>query len=194
MSTPNPKVDAFVERASAWQAEIRALRTILLDCGLDEELKWGKPCYTLEGRNVAIVQPFQAHCALLFFKGALLTDARGLLRSQGEHTRAALRLEFTGVAQIKPAVVRDYVTQAVAIERAGLKVERGAGHEPEPPEEWVRILARDRRLQAAFEALTPGRRRAYLLHFTGAKQAKTRIARIEKWIPRILAGKGMDDR
>lgn len=194
MSTQNPKVDAFVNRANQWQDEIRKLRSILLECGLDEELKWGKPCYTHEGKNIAIIQPFKPHCALMFFKGALLKDTHGVLRSQGENTQSALRLEFTSEAQIKKSVVKSYMKQAVAVEEAGLKVDFPAKRELELPEELTRILKRDRKLAKAFEVLTPGCRRAYVLHFTGAKQSKTRTARIEKCIPKILAGKRPTDR
>jgi uncharacterized protein YdeI (YjbR/CyaY-like superfamily) len=194
MSAPSSKVDAFVSRAKKWQGETQKLRSILLDCGLGEDLKWGKPCFTFEGRNVAIIQPFKEHCSLMFFKGALLQDTYGLLRSQGENTQSALRLEFTSEAQIKKTVVESYVKQAIAVEQAGLKVDFKAKHELELPEELTRILKKDRRLGKAFHALTPGRRRGYVLHFTGAKQSKTRTARIEKCIPKILAGKGMNDR
>ena len=183
-----------MSRAKAWRGEMQRLRAILLDCGLDEEIKWGKPCFLFEGRNVAILQPFKAHCALMFFKGALLKDPHGLLRDQGQNTQSAKRLEFTGEAEIKPAVVKSYVKQAVAVEKAGLKVDFKAKRELALPEELTRILQKDRRLAKAFHALTPGRQRGYVLHFSGAKQSQTRTARIEKCISRILAGKGMNDR
>lgn len=194
MSTPNPKVDAFVSRAKTWQGEMQKLRSILLDCGLDEDLKWGKPCFAFEGKNVAIIQPFKAHCSLMFFKGALFEDTHGLLRSQGENTQSALRLEFTSEAQVKKSVLQSYVKQAIQVEKAGLKVDFKAKRELELPEELTRILQKDRKLAKAFNALTPGRQRAYVMHFTGAKQSQTRTARIEKCIPRILAGMGMNDR
>jgi uncharacterized protein YdeI (YjbR/CyaY-like superfamily) len=187
-------VDAFVSRAGTWRGEIRKLRSILLDCGLDEDLKWGKPCFLFEGKNVAVIQPFKEHCSLMFFKGALLRDPHGLLRSQGKNTQSALRLEFTGEAQIRKTVVKSYVKQAIAVEQAGLKVDFKAKRELELPEELIRILKKNRKLANAFGALTPGRRRAYVLHFTGAKQSGTRAARIEKCVPRILAGKGLNDR
>ena len=187
-------VDAFVSRAKKWPGEIQKLRSILLDCGLDEELKWGKPCFMIEGSNVAIIQPFKAHCSLMFFKGALLRDTYGLLRSQGENTQSALRLEFTTEAAINKTVVASYVKQAIAVEKAGLAVEFKAKLELELPVELRQRLEKDRPLAKAFQALTPGRRRAYVLHFTGAKQSTTRTARIEKCVPRILAGKGMNDR
>lgn len=194
MPTQSPKVDAFVGRAKTWQGEIQKLRSIMLECGLEEDLKWGKPCFAFDGKNVAIIQPFKAHCSLMFFKGALLKDTHGLLRSQGENTQSALRLEFTSEAQIKKAVVAAYVKQAIAVEKSGLKVDFKAKRELELPEELTKILQKDRRLAKAFHALTPGRQRAYVMHFAAAKQSQTRTARIEKAAPQILAGKGMNDR
>lgn len=194
MSTQNPKVDAFVSRTKVWQAEIQKLRSILLDCGLDEDIKWGKPCFAFEGKNVAIIQPFKAHCSLMFFKGALFEDPHGLLRSQGENTQSALRLEFTSEAQVKKAVVASYVKQAILVEKSGLTVDFKAKRELEPPEELTQILQKNRKLAKAFHALTPGRQRGYVMHFKGAKQSQTRTARIEKCIPKILAGLGMNDR
>lgn len=194
MSTLNPRVDAFVSRAKAWQGEIQKLRAILLECGLAEDLKWGKPCFSSEGKNVAIIQPFKEHCSLMFFKGALLEDTHGVLRSQGENTQSALRMEFTSEAQIKKAVLKSYVKQAVAAEQAGLRVDFKAKRELELPEELTQRLAKDRKLAQAFHALTPGRQRSYVLHVTGAKQSQTRTARIEKCIPKILAGLGFNDR
>lgn len=193
MTTQNPKVDAFVSRAKTWQGEIQKLRSILLDCGLDEDLKWGKPCFLFEGKNVAIIQPFKAHCSLMFFKGALFEDTHGLLRSQGENTQSALRLEFTSEAQIKKTVLKAYVKQAIAVEQAGLTVDFKAKRELDLPEELTQILQKNRKLAKAFKSLTPGRQRAYVLHFAGAKQSQTRTARIEKCIPKILAGRGMND-
>jgi uncharacterized protein YdeI (YjbR/CyaY-like superfamily) len=194
MSPPNPSVDAFVSRAKAWRGEIQKIRAILLESGLDEELKWGKPCFQFEGKNIAIIQPFKEHCALMFFKGALLEDTHGLLRSQGENTQSALRLEFTSEAQIKKTVLRSYVKQAMEVEKAGRKVDFKAKRQLELPDELVEILNRDRRLAKAFETLTPGRQRGYVLYFTGAKQSHTRTARIKKYIPKILAGLGFHDR
>jgi uncharacterized protein YdeI (YjbR/CyaY-like superfamily) len=194
MKKQNPTVDAFVSRAKAWQGEIQKLRSILLEGGLEEDLKWGKPCFMFEGKNVAIIQPFKPHLSLMFFKGALLKDSHGLLRSQGENTQSALRLEFTSEAEIKKTVVLSYVKQAIAVEKAGLEVDFKAKRELELPVELTQILKKDRKLAKAFDALTPGRRRAYVLHFTGAKQPRTRVARIEKCVPRILAGVGINDR
>lgn len=182
-----------MSRAKLWRDEIQKLRSILLESGLEEDLKWGKPCFLFEGRNVAIIQPFKEHCSLMFFKGALLQDTHGLLRSQGENTQSAMRLEFTSEAQIKKAVVKSYVKQAMAVEKAGLSVDFKAKRELELPEELTRLLQKDRKLAEAFHALTPGRKRGYVLHFTAAKQSQTRTARIEKCIPKILAGIGMHE-
>ena len=143
---------------------------------------------------MAIIQPFKEHCSLMFFKGALLQDTHGLLRSQGENTQSALRLEFTSEAQIKKSVLKSYVKQAIAVEEAGLEVDFKAKRELELPEELTQILKKDRKLATAFKALTPGRQRGYVLHFKGAKQSQTRTARIEKAIPKILAGVGINDR
>lgn len=194
MSTQDPKVDAFVSRAGAWQAELRKLRSILLGCGLEEALRWGKPCYRFKGRNLAIVQPFKQHCALMFFRGDRLEDTHGLLRRPGQDSRTARRLEFTSSREIVKSVVEDYVRQAIAVERSGAGVPPEPAPEPELPEELARILAGDRALAKAFRALTPGRRRGYLLHFAAAKQPSTRVTRIERCAPRILAGKGLHDR
>ncbi|MDX2055655.1 MAG: YdeI/OmpD-associated family protein [Polyangiaceae bacterium] len=194
MSANNPAVDAFVSRAKAWRGEIEKLRSLLMECGLEEELKWGKPCYAIGGKNVAIIQPFKEHCSLMFFKGALLKDTHGLLRSQGENTQSALRLEFRSEAEIVKATVKSYVKQAIAAEKAGLAVEFKAKEELTLPAELTDILKKNGKLAKAFNALTPGRKRAYVMHFTGAKQSQTRTARIEKCIPKILAGLGMNDR
>ena len=193
MVNPSPKVDAFINRSKAWQSEMRKLRAVLLECGLEEDLKWGKPCFAFEGANVAIIQPFKEHCSLMFFKGALLKDTHALLRSQGENTQSALRLEFTSEAEVKKSVVAAYVKQAIAVEKAGLKVDFKAKRDLELPEELTQILKKDRRLAKAFQALTPGRQRGYVMHFKSAKQSQTRTARIEKCAPQILAGKGMND-
>ncbi len=194
MSAPDPKVDAFLNRARAWRGEMQKLRSILLECGLDEALKWGKPCFSFEGTNVAIIQPFKAHCALMFFKGALLEDRHGLLRSQGENTQSALRLEFSDEGRISKTIVRYYVKQAIAVEKAGLKVDFKAKRELELPDELTQRLQKDRKLAKAFHALTPGRQRSYILHFAGAKRSQTRSARIEKCVPKILAGLGFNER
>ena len=193
MSNEHPRVDAFLARAKAWRGEMRKLRSILLACGLDEDLKWGKPCYQFEGKNIAILQPFKEQCALMFFKGALLKDPRGLLHSQGENTQSALRMEFTDEAQIAAAAIKDFVKQAIAAEKAGLKVEFKAKRELVFPDELEQAFKKDRALAKAFHALTPGRQRAYVMHFAGAKQSQTRSNRVAACIPKILAGKGMND-
>ena len=194
MSTPHPKVDAFVSRAKKWRGEIQKIRSILLECGLDEELKWGKPCFQRDGKNIAIIQPFKDFCALMFFKGALLEDTHGLLRSQGENTQSALRLEFQSEAEIKKTVLKSYVKQAIDAEKSGRKVDFKAKRQLELPDELTEFLQRDRRLAKAFDALTPGRQRGYVLYFMGAKRSETRTARIEKCIPKILEGLGFHDR
>lgn len=190
----HPDFEAFVAAQSRWQDEARELRRVLLACDLDEAIKWGKPCYAHQGENLAIFQPFKDFCALLFFKGALLDDPQGLLREQGANTRSAKRLCFTSATEIRaqePAI-RHLVAEAIAAEAEGRKL-------PEKPElelveELAERLAGDPALKAAFEALTPGRQRAYHLYVSGAKQSKTRAARVEKHVARILAGKGLRDR
>ncbi len=194
MNAKSASVDEFVNRASSWRTEIVKLRSILLECGLDEALKWGKPCYSFAGKNIAIIQPFKEHCALLFFKGALLEDVHGLLRSQGANTQAALRLEFRGEAEVKKTVVKFYVGQAIAVEKAGRTVEFQEKRQPDLPAELTALLKKDKTLAKAFAALTPGRRRGYVLYFAAAKRSATRTARIEKCAPRILAGLGLHDR
>lgn len=195
MSRKNPKVDAFIDRAKQWQGETKKLRSILLGYGLGEELKWGKPCYTHGEANLAIIQGFKEHCSLMFFKGSLLKDPEEYLVRPGEHSQAGMRMQFTSLKQIKEMepVLRSFVEQAIAVEDAGLKVDFKEKHELELPEELISRLARDPDLSAAFDALTPGRRRAYAMHFAGAKQSATRAARIEKCVDRILAGKGLTD-
>lgn len=194
MTAGHPKIDRFLDRAERWKPEMTQLRSILLGCGLDEQLKWGKPCYCIDGRNVAILQPFKEHCALMFFKGVLLEDRHGQLRSQGPNSQSARRLEFTGVADIKKSVVQSYVRQAIAVEKAGKEVARRAKDELDLPAELAQALARDPKLARAFEGLTPGRQRSWVIHITGAKQSATRARRVEQSIPRILAGKGRNDR
>lgn len=196
MTSPNPEVDVYIDGLDRWQAETRALRSILLDCELDEELKWRQPCYTFQGGNVAIIQGFNAHCSLMFFKGALLEDPTGVLVPPGENSRAARRVELTSVAQIEELepLLRRFVHDALAVERAGRKVEPPDPDDLELPEELEERLEGDPELAEAFQALTPGRQRGYVLHFSGAKQSRTRAARIERAVERILAGKGLHDR
>ena len=190
----NPQVDQFLSKATQWQEELEKLRTIALDCGLTEELKWGKPCYTFQGSNIIILQGFRETCALLFAKGALLKDASGILEKPGESSQAARRIPFTSVKEITrlASVLKAYIQEAMVAEEAGLKVEFKQNPEPVPEElekKWKELPA----FQKAFKTLTPGRQRAYILHFSGAKQSKTRESRIEKCVPRILEGKGMMD-
>ncbi len=191
----NPKVDFFFNQAEKWQAEFTKLRTILLGCGLTEEVKWGVPCYTFQDKNIVLMHGFKDYCALLFFKGALLQDAQGLLIQQTENVQAARQLRFTNLQEViaLEAIVSAYIAEAIAVEEAGLQVPYKKTAEFPMPEELITKLEEVPGLQDAFDALTPGRQRAYLLHFAQPKQAKTRVARIEKWAPHILNGKGLDD-
>ena len=174
--------------------EVSTLRSALLDYGLEEALKWGKPCFMFKGKNIAIIQPFKAHCSLMFFKGTLIQDPYHLLRSQGDNSQSALRLEFTDANQIRGTDIKYYVQQAIEVEKAGLKVAFTAKQALELPDELTHIFSKNTKLEKAFSALTPGRQRAYVLHFSGAKQSKTRKARVEKYIPLILNGKGLSDK
>lgn len=192
----NSRVDHFIERTGQWQEEMLALRAILLDCGLGEEIKWGKPCYTASGGNIAILQPFKAHLSLMFFKGALLQDPAGVLRSQGENTRSAKRIEFTSPEQVAElaSVVRTCVEEAIAVEESGLAIPQKEVVEDEMPPELDERLRHDTEYREAFERLTPGRKRSYLLHIAGAKKAETRQRRVEKCREKVLAGKGFNER
>jgi uncharacterized protein YdeI (YjbR/CyaY-like superfamily) len=192
----NPQVDAYTKRMLAWKAEFEAVRPVLLSAGLDEEFKWRKPCYSHAGSNVVIFQPFKALCALLFFKGALLEDPEGALREQGENTRSALRLEFRSVAEVTDArgTISALAQDAISVERAGLSLpKRDPDDDGLYPEELVMMLDADSALRDAWERLTPGRRRGWVLHFNSAKQSKTRLSRIERATPQILEGFGMHD-
>ena len=194
MKNTNPKVDAYLERAKRWRDETEKLRSIALDCGLGEELKWGKPCYTFEQSNVAIIQGFKERCALMFFKGALLKDPQGLLEKPGASSHVARRMVFSSVAEVveKERRLRAFIAEAIGVERAGLKVDVKKNREPLPVE-LEEMFEDVSGLNEAFRALTPGRQRAYVLHFSGAKQSKTRRSRIEKCVPRILDGRGLHD-
>jgi uncharacterized protein YdeI (YjbR/CyaY-like superfamily) len=192
----SPQVAGYIDGMRAWRAELETLRPLLLRAGLDEELKWDKPCYSYGGSNVVIFQPFKELCALLFFKGTLLEDPDGALKEQGENTRSALRLEFRSVADITAATrtIESLVQDAIRVEQAGLSVPKRAATDDGPyPEELEMLLDADAALRGAWERLTPGRRRGWLLHFNAAKQSKTRLARIERATPRILEGFGMHD-
>lgn len=194
MKTTNPTIDAFMKRAKAWREEMESLRRISLGCGLDEKLKWGKPCYTFEERNVAIIQTFKDQCALMFFKGALLKDTDRLLERPGQNSHAGRRMVFSSIGEVvqKEGPLRAFIAEAIAVEKAGLKVEVKKNTEPFPDElkEMFREISG---LEKAFGALTPGRQRAYILHFSSAKQPKTRRSRIEKCVPSILGGIGLRD-
>ena len=191
----NSKIDGFLNRAKTWQNEFEKLRKIILDCGLTEDLKWGQPCYSLDGKNIVLIHGFKEYCALLFFKGALLEDAKGLLVQQTKNVQAARQIRFTNARQIvklKP-VLKAFIQAAIDVEKTGLKVKLKKTAEFDTPEEFQNKLAEDPVLKTAFNALTPGRQRAYLLYFSAAKQSKTRASRIEKCRKQILNGKGLDD-
>lgn len=197
MATPstNPKADWFFQGSGPWQDAYAKLRTIALDSGLTEELKWGHPCYTLKGKNVFLIHGFKDYCALLFHKGALLKDDHGILVQQTENVQSARQIRFTSAKEVSKLapVLRSYIQEAIDVEKSGLKVALKKTAEFTMPEEFAQKLKEMPALKKAFQALTPGRQRGYLLHFASAKQAKTREARIEKHIERILAGKGIDD-
>lgn len=183
-------------KVHTWNEELVVLRRILLDCGLTEESKWGVPCYTYRGANVVVASAFKEYCALSFFKGALLKDTHGILKKPGENSQAARLIQFTDIQELvdMEPVIKEYLFEAVEIEKAGLKVAFKAPGDFTIPEEFQARLDGDPALQDAFAALTPGRQRGYILHFSAPKQAKTRESRIDKCTPRILDGKGMHDR
>ena len=191
----NPRVDAFLSEATQWQAEFEKLRTIILGCGLTEELKWGKPAYSFQENNIVLIHGFKKYCAQLFFKGALLKDAKGMLIQQTENVQAARQIRFTSVREIVrlEPTLKAYVHEAIEVEKAGLKVDYKKTTEFKIPKEFQNKLAEIPALKTAFQALTPGRQRAYLLYFSVAKQSKTREERVEKCRPQILKGKGLDD-
>lgn len=191
----NPKVDFYFSKAGKWQTEVERLREIALDCGLTEELKWGCPCYTFGGSNIILIHDFKAYCAFLFFKGALLNDAANMLVQQTANVQAARQIRFTSLDDItgQEAALKAYIYEAIEVEKAGLKVELKKTTEFAMPEEFQKSLDKNAALKKAFYALTPGRQRAYLLHFAAPKQSKTREGRIEKCTPQILAGKGLND-
>lgn len=192
---PNPKVDAVLAGAGTWREEFARLRAIALSCGLTEDLKWGQPCYAHAGANIVLIHGFKAYCALLFFKGAVMPDPEKLLIQQTQNVQAARQMRFASMDEIvaREPLIRAYIANALAAEKAGLKVAlKKTADYPVPPEFQAR-LDKSAALAKAFAALTPGRQRAYFLHFGGAKQAATREARIDKCTPRILAGKGLDD-
>ncbi|MDR6941059.1 YdeI/OmpD-associated family protein [Mucilaginibacter pocheonensis] len=191
----NPKVDFYFKKAEKWQEELEQLRIIALDCMLTEELKWGVPCYTYQKSNIVLIHVFKEYCALLFFKGALLNDANGILIQQTENVQAARQVRFTSVQEIieMKAILSAYIYEAIEVEKAGLKVDFKKTAEFTIPEEFRKKLDEIPALKAAFNALTPGRQRAYLLHFSAPKQPKTRESRIDKCMQLILNGKGLND-
>jgi uncharacterized protein YdeI (YjbR/CyaY-like superfamily) len=191
----NPKVDFYFDQAKKWQKEQEELREIALECQLTEELKWGTPCYTLQNSNIVLLHAFKDYCAFLFFKGALLSDTDGILIQQSKNVQAARQIRFTNLQEIKDqkSVQKTYIYQAIEVEKAGLKVKLKKTKEFEVAEEFQKKLDQDSELKATFKALTPGRQRAYLLHFSSPKQSKTRESRVEKAIDQILEGKGLND-
>ncbi len=194
-SEMNPKVDFYFIKAKKWQQEIEALRTIVLDCGLNEELKWGCPCYTLNENNIVLIHTFKDYCALLFMQGALLKDTKGILIQQTKNVQAARQIRFTDLKEITKlkSTIKAYIKNAIEIEKAGLKVELKKTTEFTMPDEFKTKLDENPALKTAFKALTPGRQRGYLLYFSSAKQAKTREERVAKYTKHILNGKGLDD-
>jgi len=195
MNNRNPKVDFFFDKESKWQKEYEQLRAIVLDCGLDEELKWGCPCYAFEKANIVLIHGFKEYCALLFFKGALLKDTEGILIQQTKNVQSARQIRFTDLSEITKMKkkLKEYIYEAIEVEKAGLKVKLKKTADFEMPGELQHKLNKNAALKKAFNALTPGRQRAYIFYFSQAKQSKTREERIEKSIPQILDGKGLND-
>ena len=195
MSKKNAKVDFFFSKKGQWQEAYAKLRSIPLACGLTEELKWGKPCYTFDGNNILLIHGFKNYCAYLFPKGVLLKDPEGILVQQTKDVQSARQIRFTSVQEIEELapVLTAYIEEAIAVEKAGLQVEFKQTDDFEMPEEFINKLEEVPGLQDAFAELTPGRQRGYLLYFAGAKQSKTRAARIEKYVEHILNGKGIND-
>jgi uncharacterized protein YdeI (YjbR/CyaY-like superfamily) len=195
MIRTNPKVDVFLSKEKKWQKEFETLRKIVLDCHLTEELKWGKPCYSFQKSNIVLIHGFKEYCALLFLKGVLLHDANGILIKQTENVQAGRQIRFTNVQEIvgMKTILMTYIYEAIEVEKAGLKVNFKKNAEFIIPEEFQIKLDKKPALKTAFNALTPGRQRAYILHFSAPKQSKTRQTRVEKCVPQILNGKGLDD-
>lgn len=194
-SRTNPKVDFFFRKAQKWQEEFEKLRMIILACGLTEELKWGNPCYTFQKKNIVLIHGFKEYCALLFFKGALLKDTKGVLIQQTRNVQAARQIRFTKVREIVKLqpLLKAYIHEAIAVEKAGLKVNFKKPTEFIIPEEFQKKLDKIPALKTAFEALTPGRQKAYILYFSAPKQSKTRESRVEKCMDQILEGLGLND-
>jgi uncharacterized protein YdeI (YjbR/CyaY-like superfamily) len=190
----NPKVDFYFKKGR-WHAELEKLRKIVLDCGLNEELKWGCPCYAYQKSNIVLIHVFKEYCALLFFKGALLNDPKAILIQQTKNVQSARQIRFTSIQEVvkMEKVLKSYIYEAIEVERAGLKVELKKTEDFAVPEEFQKKLAKLPALKKAFEALTPGRQRGYIFYFSQPKQSKTRESRVEKYMPQILKGKGLDD-
>jgi len=195
MNKMNPKVDFFFHKSKKWQKELAKLRTIVLDCQLTEELKWGVPCYMLQKSNIVLIHEFKEYCAFLFFKGALLTDAKGILVQQTKNVQATRQIRFTNVQEIveMESILKTYIHQAIEVEKAGLKVDFKKTTEFDIPKEFQNKLDEMPALKEAFEALTPGRQRAYILYFSAPKLSKTREARVEKCVDLIFDGMGLND-
>jgi uncharacterized protein YdeI (YjbR/CyaY-like superfamily) len=195
MKSPNPLVSKVHGKEQRWSAEFAALRQLCLASGLNEELKWGQACYDLEGSNVVLIHGFKDYCVLLFMKGALLMDPSGILVQQTKNVQAARQIRFASLADINKlkAAVSAYIGEAIAVEKSGIKVEMKSAAEFDMPQEFQMRLDDDPELAEAFHALTPGRQRGYLLHFAGAKRSATRAARVDRHVPRIIAGLGLDD-
>jgi uncharacterized protein YdeI (YjbR/CyaY-like superfamily) len=195
MNRMNPKVDGYLRKAKKWQEEMEKLRMIILDCGLTEELKWGHPCYTFQKSNIVLIHGFKEYCALLFFTGALLKDANGILIQQTENVQAGRQIRFTNVREIveMEPILKGYIKEAIEVEKAGLKVNFKRTTEFIIPEEFQKKLDEIPALKTAFDALTPGRKRGYILYFSAAKRSKTRESRVEKCMQQILNGKGLND-
>jgi uncharacterized protein YdeI (YjbR/CyaY-like superfamily) len=195
MNRMNPKVDFYFSKTKKWQKELAKLRTIVLDCQLTEELKWGTPCYAFQKSNIVLIHVFKEYCALLFFKGALLKDADGILIQQTKNVQAARQIRFTNVREIvqMEPILKAYIDEAIEVEKAGLKVKFKKTSEFTIPEEFQEKLDAIPALKTAFDALTPGRQRAYIFYFSAPKQSKTRESRVEKCMQQILNGKGLDD-
>ena len=191
----NPRVDFFFNKAGKWQKEYAKLRTIILDCGLNEELKWGVPCYTFQKKNIVLIHGFKDYCAILFPKGVSLQDPSGILIQQTKNVQVARQIRFTNVREIvkMEAIVKAYIYEAIEVENAGLKVTLKKSAEYTIPEEFQKKLNKTPALKTAFNALTPGRQRAYILYFSAPKLSKTRESRVDKYIKQILRGKGLDD-
>lgn len=195
MQALNPKVDHFLKKEKKWQQEMTLLRSIILQCGLEEDYKWMHPCYSVDAGNIVLIHGFKEYCALLFFKGVLLKDKKGILIQQTENVQDRRQIRFTTVQDVEKLAptIKAYILEAIKIEKAGLKVAYKPTTEFKVAEEFQQQLTANKKLKVAFEGLTPGRQRGYLLYFSSAKQSKTREERIAKYLPKILSGKGLDD-